>query len=175
MHYVIQTGILFSGENQPLARVKSSFSGQEKTICTPDGTIVMRTMIRALSESEAYGADVRSHEYVLLHEDGTTAATARPDYAKNSDPSETRWPVCRMPRVDHAAVFLRGQTYCLQFQNSQNYTLTDSAGVVCVQIYHRGLIGGWNVEAGEAFLPEELCGIFAFCRYLEQENEPMVI
>lgn len=173
MHYVIQTGILFSGENQPLMRLKGAFSGQEKTICTPDGTIAMRTMIRVFPQDGEYGGDVRNHEYVLLNEDGTTAATARPEYVKESDP--TGWPVCRMPRVDHATVFLRGKEYCLIFQNSQNYTLTDSSNRMCVQIYHRGLMGGWNVEADDTFLPGELCGIFAFCRYLEQENEAMMI
>ena len=175
MHYVIQTGILFSGENQPLVRLKGAFSGQEKTICTPDGAIVMRTGIRTIPQTCEYGGDVRSHEYVLSNEDGTTVATARPDYAEESDPSVTGWPVCRMPRVDHAQVSLRGKDYRLNFQNSQNYTLTDSDHATRVQIIHRGLMGGWNVEADEAFLPGELCGIFAFCRYLEQENEPMVI
>lgn len=174
MHYVIQTGILFSAENQPLMRIKGAFSGQEKTISRPDGTIVMRTMIRSIQPNSAYAADVHNHEYVLLNEAETAVATAKPDYAEESDASATEWPVCRLPRVDHASVMLRGQEYRLNFQNSQNYTMTDSSGAVCVQIYHRGLMGGWNVEADEAFLPGELCGIFAFCRYLELENEPMI-
>lgn len=175
MHYVIQTGILFSEENQPIVQLKGAFSGQEKTICTPDGTVLMRTMICSLPARSEYGGDVRSHEYVLTGADGARLAWASPDYAAGSDPSVTGWPVCRMPRVDHAAVRLHGKEYRLNFQNSQNYTLTDASGTVVLQIIHRGLMGGWNVETCEAFLPGELCGIFAFCRYLEQENEMMVV
>ena len=60
-------------------------------------------------------------------------------------------------------------------QNSQNYTLRDRAGYIVVQIMHRGLTGGWNMEVDEDFTPEILSGLFAFCRYIEQENEFLVV
>lgn len=175
MHYVIQTGVLFSKENKPLAQIKGAFSGQEKTICTLNGTMLMRTVIRTLPQKSEFNGDVRNHEYVLESASGERIASANPDYALDADPSVTGWPVCRMPRVDHAAVFLHDEEYRLNFQNSQNYTLTDASERTALQIYHRGLMGGWNVEASEEFLPEEICGLFAFCRYLEQENEMMVL
>ncbi len=175
MHYVIRTGVLFSQEDRPLAQLKGAFSGQEKTVCTPDGTVVMRTMIRRAEQPVQHPVDVHSREYVLLHADGTQIAQARPDYAQGADLSAAGWPVCKMPEVDHASVHMHGEQYRLNFQNSQNYTLTDRSGGVMVQILHRGLAGGWNVDAGEDFSPEEICGLFVFCRYLEQENEMMVL
>ena len=40
-----------------------------------------------------------------------------------------------------------------------------------MQIFHRGIVGGWNIEAMDNFAPEIICGIFVFCKYIEQENE----
>ena len=86
-----------------------------------------------------------------------------------------RWPICRMPRVDHAAVTIDGKPYALVMHNSQNYGLNDPSGYTVVQIMHRGLCGGWDIDADEAFSPGILCGLFAFCRYMEHENEFMIV
>ena len=40
---------------------------------------------------------------------------------------------------------------------------------------HRGIAGGWTLEDNCGFSPEMLCGIFIFCRYIEQENEFMIV
>ena len=40
---------------------------------------------------------------------------------------------------------------------------------------HRGLIGGWTVEDDAGFTPEILCALFTFSRYLEHENEFVVV
>ena len=67
------------------------------------------------------------------------------------------------------------QSYALVMHNSQNYGLKDPTGCTVVQIMHRGLCGGWNIDTDEAFSSGILCGIFAFCRYMEQENEFVVV
>lgn len=175
MNYLVKSGIIFSGDNQPLAQIKGVFSGYEKTICSLDGTVLMRTVIQNRSESYAYNGDVRNHEYLLLKPDGTKLCTAKPDYEEGSNPSVTDWPVCRPPQVDHAILTLQNRQLRLIFQNSQNYTFTDTSGTAIIQIYHRGLTGGWNIETTEEFQPAELCGFFVFCRYLEQENEQLIV
>ena len=55
---------------------------------------------------------------------------------------------------------------CLLFQNSFRPG---------ARIMHRGLCGGWSIDADEAFSPGILCGLFAFCRYMEHENEFMIV
>lgn len=64
-----------------------------------------------------------------------------------------------------------GIEYRLNMWNSQNYCLGKSAGEEAVRIFHRGLAGGWDIEAADEICPEIICGIFIFCRYIEQENE----
>ncbi|MDE6589165.1 MAG: hypothetical protein K2K53_02205 [Oscillospiraceae bacterium] len=68
-----------------------------------------------------------------------------------------------------------GREYLLVMRNSQNYILSAPNGQAAVQIVHRGLMGGWDIEAGGDLRPEELCGIFVLCRYIEQENELVLI
>ena len=36
-------------------------------------------------------------------------------------------------------------------------------------------MGGWLFHDDHGFAPEVLCGIFAFCRYIEQENEFLIV
>ncbi|NBH82291.1 hypothetical protein D7X88_04200 [bacterium C-53] len=80
-----------------------------------------------------------------------------------------------MPRVDHAKVVFNKNEYLLTMQNNQNYILSDKFDKAVIQIFHRGLVGGWNIEVMSDFLPELICGIFVFCRYIEQENEFLVV
>jgi len=59
--------------------------------------------------------------------------------------------------------------------SSRNYALKDSAGYSVVQIVRRGPAGGWDIEAVGELAPEILCGLFAFCGYMEQENESLIV
>ena len=88
---------------------------------------------------------------------------------------ETGWPVCRMPRVDHADLQFDGADYQLRMDNEQNYSLADAQGRTCVQIMHRGMVGGWKVWTWRSMPAAFLCGLFVFCRYLEKENEFIVV
>jgi len=53
--------------------------------------------------------------------------------------------------------------------------LKDAAGYTVVQIIHRGQCWGWNIDADEVFSPGILCGLFAFCRYMEHEDEFIIV
>lgn len=50
-----------------------------------------------------------------------------------------------MPRVDHAKVVFDKNEYLLVMQNDQNYLLSNKSGRAVIQIFHRGLVGGWNI------------------------------
>lgn len=175
MKYLMKSGVLYQAPDCALAKLKGIFIGPEKNVYLADGSLVLTITRKAPAPSEKQGADVRSHVYVMCDTEGREIAEARPGYAEGDDPTVTGWPVNRMPRVDHAAVTLAGKTYTLVMQNSQNYTLETSDGAAVVQILHRGLVGGWNLTVNEDFPPEILCGLFAFCRYIEQENELLVV
>ena len=176
MRYTLKAGMLYKEDRQaPLIHMKGVFSGPEKIIYLPNEEQVLRTDIRNLPVPSGKRKDVRFREYVMLDPNGRTIASGKPDYAEGDDPAVVGWPICRMPKVDHAAVTIDGKPYALVMHNSQNYGLKDPAGYTVVQIMHRGLCGGWNIDTDEAFSPGILCGIFAFCRYMEQENEFVVV
>ena len=49
--------------------------------------------------------------YLVTDGGGREHAAATPHYAARSDPVDTGWPLCHMPRADHADVTLEGQEY----------------------------------------------------------------
>ena len=176
MRYTMKAGMLYEENRQePLIHMKGVFSSPEKHICLPNEEWVLRTDIRNLPAPPGKRSDVRFRRYVILDPAGAEIASGKPDYAQGDDPEVVGWPICRMPRVDHAAVTIDGKPYALVMHNSQNYGLKDPSGYTVVQIMHRGLCGGWNIDADEAFSPGILCGLFAFCRYMEHENEFMIV
>ena len=98
-----------------------------------------------------------------------------PDYAKGENPDEVGWPAVRVPRVDHAEIYIEEKKYILEMHNSQSYSLLDCTGETVLRIMHRGICGGWNLITDYKFMPEIICGLFLFCRYIEQENELLII
>lgn len=170
----MKAGVLYK-DGEVLARLKGSLSGPVKNIFLANGTGIFQTNIRNLDAPDHHTGDVRFRRYVLYDKTGKECAIAKPDYAEGDDPEIVGWPICRMPRVDHACFLYHQDTYTLIMQNSQNYLLTEASGHIAVQIFHRGLIGGWNIESDDRFSPEMLCGIFVFCRYMERENEFLVV
>lgn len=100
---------------------------------------------------------------------------AHPAYAKEDDPDVVGWSICRVPKVDHADILICGTKYLLTMHNSQNYSLKDEQENTKLQIMHCGIAGGWTMDANECFSPEILGGLFIFCRYMEQENEFIVV
>lgn len=174
MKYTARGGALYLHEKMVM-QIKGVFTGPEKHIYSPDGQLLLRTVIRTSDAPREKTGDVRFRQYLLLDAEGEEVACARPEYAENEDPSVFGWPVCRMPRVDHAQVSMSGSEYCLTMKNSQNYLLEKRFGEAVMKLFHRGLVGGWDVEADDDLRPAIICGIFVLCRYIEQENEFLVV
>ena len=176
MVYTMKSGILYQDPNHNvLAKVKSSLTDSVKKIFVPEGEMVLETKIRTLDPEHAHCGDVRWKEYVLEDQEGNIIAEGLPEYAAGDDPDMTGWPICRMPRVDHAKVVIGGGEYTLCMENEQNYIVLDDSNTEVIRIVHKGITGGWKIENGRDFSPEVLCGVFIFCRYIEQENEFMMV
>lgn len=176
MQYVIKAGILYRHDSQTvLAKIKNERIGSQKKIHRVTDESIYETSIQYLDESKASTSDVRNREYKLIDSEGRLLVSARPGYADGDVPDVVGWPICRMPKVDHANITINGEKYVLTMHNSQNYALTDSNNVEVLRILHKGIVGGWMLEDNCGFAPEILCGIFAFCRYIEQENEFLIV
>ena len=172
MQYLMKEGILYNSESHTaLVRMKSAIIGSQKSIYEMSGNMLLETCIKNHDDS----GDVRKHEYLMTKKDGKIVGTAHPDYAKGDEPDVTGWPICRMPRVDHASVTVLGRKYMLIMHNNQNYSLSDTNSFEELSIMHKGISGGWLLEEHCNLPPEIICGIFAFCRYIEQENEFLTV
>lgn len=176
MRYTMKSGILSSSEsNKVLAQIKSMFWGAKKTISLHDsGTQYMTDIDTMNSQSEKKG-DVRYRVYTLKNGNNEILMEAHPGYAKEDDPDVVGWPIFRVPKVDHADILIGNSAYFLVMNNSQNYELKNESGMSVLQIMHKGISGGWTMETEEAFNAQILCGLFIFCRYIEQENEFVMV
>lgn len=176
MRYQMKGGALYrQGEETPLAKIRGGVCGPEREIICPEGNIVLRTDIHVTESPHRQWGNVHWREYVMYSEPKSLWACARPKYADGEDPSEGGWPICRMPRVNHALVTIENKPYELTMESSRSYCLQDQLGKTLVTVTHRGIAGGWDVDADEEFTPILLCGLFVFCRYLEQENEFLIV
>ena len=176
MQFVIKAGVLYKSNSQTaLAKIESVMIGSRKKIYKMTGELLSETSIHYLDESKATTGDVRNREYILIDREGRLLGSARPGYAEGEDPDVTGWPICRMPGVDHANVTIGEEKYVLIMHNSQNYVLMDGNRFEVLRIIHKGITGGWILVDRYGFDPEILCGIFTFCRYIEQENEFLIV
>lgn len=166
MKYTMMGGIL-SLQDAVAARITGVFTGPEKRILSPEGHLLLQADIRPEEDS----GPTRPHQYRLLDAQGNLIAWAQPADAENEKSAAFGWPQQRVPWVDQARMTLGEAEYCLTMKNSQNYVLEHPNGEAAATFFHRGLTGGWDIEARDALGPEILCGVFVFCRYLEQENE----
>ena len=173
MKYIMKAGTLYFN-NIVSARIEGSFTGSEKKIYSANGSIIMHTDVANLEVPPNETVNVCYRQYILFDSSGNKCAVANPDYAKGDAPT-VAWPLCRMPRVDHAKIVYDKNEYLLVMQNDQNYLLSDKYGFYFIQIFHRGLAGGWDIKVMNDFSPEIICGIFVFCKYIEQENEFSIV
>lgn len=175
MEYLLKAGILY-GQDQttPLARIKSCFCSPEKQILSEDNALLCRAQIQH-RQGAPEGNAPHCKEYVLQDPQGAPLAVARPQYAQDAGSQSDGWTLCNMPRVDHAIVTGMGAAYRLVMHNSQNYSLLGPDGTVAAQVLHRGATGGWDIQVQMEHSPCLLCGLFAFCRYMERENEFPVV
>ncbi len=174
MNYIMKAGVLYQGD-QALARIKSPFRGTAKSVCLADGTPILRTDIQDIAPAAEPTGDARFHRYVLFDAAGAELACARPDYAAGDEPELVGWPVSRAPLADHAALQYENAEYLLTMKSSRHYLLSDPRGEPVVEIRHRGLSGGWDIDSAAGFSPGLVCAVFLFCRYLERENEFPVV
>ncbi len=176
MRYLMKSGVLSNPKSGTAhAKVKNSFLGATKTIILPEDETTYLTDIDITDAPSGKSGDVRYRTYTLKDTDGTLFMEAHPGYAKDDAPDIVGWPICRAPKVDHAAIVLDGAEYQLLMHNSQNYSMLDSDGKALVQIMHKGISGGWTIETNLDISAWTLCGLFIFCRYIEQENEFIVV
>lgn len=175
MKYRIRAGRLFSVENGRaavrLASIKSPFYPVKRTILSPDGQTVLYTDIQAGGRS----GGISAHKYVITDPQKRVVLSGKPECAPTSDPVSTDDSVPHVPRMDHVRLKMDQSVYNLRMLNSQNYCMADLEGRKIVEIIHDGIAGGWTVEADDAIAPTILMGIFIFSRYLEKENEFVVI
>lgn len=174
--YTLRAGALYREDGDiPLARLKNVFPGNGKQIVSADGRLLLKAEIRGLAAGGRQTGDVRCHAYVLLDPEGREEAEARPDYVPEQAPEREGWSPCHLPQVDRAQCQIHGRCYLLQIRDGRDYRLSDCRGQTAVQITHRGLAGGWDLKAEAVFSPALLCGMFAFCRYIERENELTIV
>lgn len=174
MKYIMRSGALYKDEAM-VAYLEGAFSEPAKHIFRADGNEAFRTDIQEKNEAKEEAGDVRRKSYVIYNKTGRVCGEAAPAYAAGNDPDVNGWPVCRMPRADHARFVYDGHAYTLKMPSDRKYVLTDNSGAAAVRIVHRGVCGGWDIEASEKFSPELLCVIFILCRYLERENEFVIL
>ena len=176
MQYTIKAGILYKNEPQrALARIKSALIGPQRKIFSIAGELLSTADVRYFDESKASSGDVRNREYILTDNGNQLICSARPGYSDGDDPKAVGCTICRMPRVDHANIVVNGEEYLLTMHNSQNYSLINAHNSEVLRIMHKGIAGGWAVEDICDFVPKIICGIFIFCRYIEQENEFLIV
>ena len=127
MKYTIKAGTLYKNESQlALARIKSALLGPQREILSIAGELLLTADARYLDESKASSGDVRNREYLLTDNENHLVGSARPGYAEGDDPGVVGWPICRMPRVDHANIVVNGEEYLLTMHNCQNYSLLNT-------------------------------------------------
>ena len=177
MKYQLKAGVLSQIAAQdtltPVASIKNKLCGAEKKIQVAQTTYC--TQIFPIDPNQPKPKGSCPHQYLLLDDQQKIILQATPYYAEGEDPSVSGWPLYRMPQVDLAKLTIDGQDCTLQMLNVQNYRLTTTDQTVLVEIIHRGITGGWNINTCARFSPEILCGLFIFCRYLEQERELVAV
>ena len=139
-----------------------------KEITAADGSPLYTSEIRLLDAPAGHAGEVSYHKYALKAADGS-CIEASPAYDPEFDPAADGWPLCRLPRADRAMLALGSALYTLIMQNTQNYVLQNAAGAVVASIVHRGVSGGWDLDAPAAMSAELVCGLYVFSRYLERE------
>lgn len=176
IRYRLKAGVLYGKTNEEvLARITRPFIDKRKRIWIGKEEESWYTDVQAIADASKSAGDVRNKKYVLCDHMGQERMVGTPNYAKGEDPVEAGWPLCRMPRVDHVKIWIDAEEYCLQMQEGYTYVLRDEVRREILWISHRGIQGGWSVESEWELPPHLICGLFLFCKYMEQENEFVMV
>jgi hypothetical protein len=173
MQYILRGGTLYE-QGKKLACLRYALCSTEKRIFLADGTLALRADIHRCRVPHPGDRDLYFKRYVIADAAGTECAVCKPRYAPELTGRRLA-PMSQMTAVDHAEVLLLQQKYSLLRRSATQYTLLDLAEEVAVELRRKGVQGGWSIETAQPFAPELLCGLFAFCRYLERENELVVV
>lgn len=173
--YTMKAGMLYK-DGEMKAQLRGTFADPAKCILRADGSVAFRTAVQEKNTEKEHTGDVCCRRYVVVDGDGRECAAAQPYYyASGSDPCVEEWPVCRTQKAGCAKFLCDGRAYTLKMCSERQYLLTEQTGDAVIEIMHRGVCGGWNIEAKEEFSPEMICAVFILCRYLEKENEFMIL
>lgn len=174
MKYKMKAGVLYQ-EDTIQGRVEGGLCTRNRSIFSPEGQVLFHAEIREREYVTERGEKIKGHRYVMDTPDGQCYASAQPDYTPWEMAETGKLPANRIPKIDYAWLNLQDQKYVLIMGNSCTYRLLMMSGKKMVQINHCGIGGGWVVETWKDFPPAFLCGLFVFCRYLERENELLLI
>ncbi|SET75181.1 hypothetical protein SAMN05443270_1250 [Lacrimispora sphenoides] len=178
MNLLLKSGTLYQTDNKAagpaLANIHNRLFGLEKQIIAGEKQFLTQIQTKTLTGERILGAG--SRQYLLKNSGGEILLSGVPKYADENDPAIVGKFIYRMQRVNSVELMFQDRSGLLQMINSQNYRLSDPSGKVILTLLRRGIFsGGWNLDAAEEFQPEFLCGIFIFCRYMEQENELPIV
>lgn len=150
-----------------LCYVKWPYYTQNKQVCSSDGAEEIFVQI----EEADNGILLPGHKYVLTGTNHKILAEGQPEYAEGAD----LHPLSHAPRADRVSIDLPDGGFLLKMLNSQNFTLTAPDGHTAMELIHNGSGGGWNISADDTFDAMLIMGIFLFSRYLDKENEFVVV
>lgn len=169
MKYSMRSNILFDENNNRCARVSSSASYLKNKICS-SAERMLNTELRMNSSFDA-----NDHEFILTDSDAKVIAYAKPRYSKSEDPHLNGWPLNRAPLVDEAILKIEGEVYVITRVGYPKYELRDSNGVLVLGAAYSSLMRNWSIYTKDRFTPDIVCAIVVFCKYLEFENEAVIV
>lgn len=171
MNYYIHFGKLYlRKKNQQeicLCYIKGPFYSTNKTIISSKDNSILKAEI----EQKQKDGKLDSRKYLLKDEADHIIAEGHPEYAEGADP----WPVSHAPRVNRLHINMQDSTYELKMLNSQNFVMKDQKDCSVMEIIHNDIGGGWNTVIYKDFDSCIVMGMFVFCRFLDKENEFMVV
>ena len=184
MKYIMKAGKLYL-DGAVLIQCRNRMISPGKIICDKEGRELLYTEIFQKDKNQAATVntwqkddnnaeyrDISGRRYLIREMDGSVCASAAPFYAAEEKLSENGFPVCRMPRVDHAVLDIRGKAFVLIRRKWGEYVLQDEKGQVLMQIRYTGVIGQqYEIETFAAWEPEMIAGIVQLGRYMERESE----
>ncbi len=172
-YFYIKSGTLYDKTtDKACASIRNISLGPDKKILSSDGKTEMRVMIENSDPEDP--DDLNGRRYQLKNSQGDIVMSGHPRYSEEEDFETGAYAINRLPKVDHCDVHIK-EDYDLIMHNCQNYSLFDRKGKEVLRIMHKGIAGGWDIEEEEAFSFEEILGLFMFSRYIEKENEYMII